>query len=144
MSNHLIPLFILLITSCSQSETTIEAWKAEIVAVEKAFNDMAQAEGLAKAFEHFAAPDGVIKRRKEVLQGKAAIRAYYDKDVRPGETLTWQPTFVDVSNSGDLAYTYGDYTFSYPDTLGNIKESTGIFHTVWKRQTDGNWKFVWD
>jgi len=134
------------LTACDDapSDVEIEKWKAEIVAVEKAFNDMAQQEGLVKAFEHYAAADGVIRRGKKVVKGKAAIAAWYENDVKPNETLTWVPTFVDVSQSGDLAYTYGDYIFTYPDTLGNNKENKGVFHTVWKRQSDGNWRFVWD
>jgi len=140
-----LSLFFIL-NSCTQTanQVDIEKWKSEIVTVEKEFNDMAQAEGLAKAFHFYAAPDGVIRRGKKVIQGKEAIKQRYEKNVKPNETLTWKPTFVDVSSSGDLAYTYGDYIFTSVDTLGNSKESKGIFHTVWKRQEDGNWRFVWD
>ncbi len=143
-----LPAFSLLFlfTACQQPDNngSAEKWKAEIVAVEKAFNDMAQKEGLVKAFEYYAAEDGAIRRGKKVVKGKGAIAAWYKEDVKPNETLSWVPTFVDVSASGDMAYTYGDYIFSYPDTAGVMKENRGIFHTVWKRQTDGTWGFVWD
>lgn len=43
-----------------------------------------------------------------------------------------------------MAFTYGDYVFTSLDTLGNKKENKGILHTVWRRQNDGSWKFVWD
>ncbi len=119
-------------------------WKSEIMEVETAFNNMAQKEGLVKAFEFYAAEDGVIKRGKKVIKGKTGIAAWYKKDVRPKETLTWKPSFVDVSKSGDLGYTYGDFVFTATDSLGNKKQNTGIFHTVWKRQADGSWRFVWD
>ncbi|WP_350290049.1 nuclear transport factor 2 family protein [uncultured Croceitalea sp.] len=122
----------------------MEEWKAEILAVEKEFNDMAQKEGLTKAFEFYAAEDGVIRRKRKVIKGKVAIAQWYKEDVRPNETLTWKPTFVDVSEAGDMAYTYGEFIFKYPDSIGNMKTNTGIFHTVWKRQTNGSWKFVWD
>ena len=122
----------------------MEKWKAEIITVEKEFNDMAQKEGLIKAFEFYAAEDGVIRRKSNVIKGKAAIAQWYKEDVKPNETLTWTPTFVDVSKSGDMAYTYGEFIFNYPDSIGNMKTNTGIFHTVWKRQANGSWKFVWD
>ena len=122
----------------------IKKWKSEIMTVEKEFNDMAQKEGLTKAFEFYAAKDGVIRRKREIIKGKVAIAQWYKEDVKPNETLTWKPTFVDVSKSGDMAYTYGEFIFNYPDSIGNIKTNTGIFHTVWKRQANGNWKFVWD
>jgi len=140
--------FFLLLTfsACKQtmSEADIDLWKAEIVQVEKDFNDMAQEKGLIEAFHYFAAEDGVIKRGKKVVQGKMAIKQWYKNDVQPNETLTWKPTFVDISSSGDLAYTYGDFIFTRIDSTGVEKQNTGIFHTVWKRQKDGTWRFVWD
>ncbi|WP_350290875.1 DUF4440 domain-containing protein [uncultured Croceitalea sp.] len=143
-----ISLFILIFIciGCKQSNNKVEVkkWKAEIAAAEKAFNDMAQKEGLIKAFEFYAAHDGVIRRGKKVVKGKKAIHDWYKEDVKPNESLTWKPTFIDVSQSGDMGYTYGDYIFTYSDSLGNLKKNTGIFHTVWKRQTGGRWKFVWD
>ncbi len=137
-------LYLLIGCKNTPSQTEMEQWKAEVVAVEKEFNDMAQEKGLAEAFAYFAAEDGVIKRNRKIVQGKMAIREWYKKDVRPNESLTWKPTFVAVGNAGDLAYTYGDYVFTAIDSSGVKKESKGIFHTVWKRQTDGRWKFVWD
>jgi len=135
-----------LFVGCGISDTgsEIEKWKAEIEAVENAFNDMAQKEGLVKAFQFYAADDGVIKRKNKIIRGKKAISEWYQQDVKPNETLTWKPTFIDVSKSGDMAYTYGNFIFTYPDTLGNLKENTGVFHTVWKRQATGDWRFVWD
>lgn len=76
--------------------------------------------------------------------GKDSILKYY-KSRNAGEAqLQWSPNFIDVAESGDLGYTYGTYTFTYRDTSGVIRESRGIFHTVWKRQPDGSWRFVWD
>jgi len=43
-----------------------------------------------------------------------------------------------------LAYTYGKYTWQIKDTQGKITKYQGIFHTVWKKQSDGTWKYVWD
>lgn len=139
---------IILILSCnnSTSPAEIEKWKQEIIAIEQEFNDMAQSKGLDKAFEYYAAPDGVLRRRHKIVKGKADILNWYKEDMRPNETLTWKPTFVDVSASGDLAYTYGDFVFTYPhpDSAGIMKENKGIFHTVWKRQDNGEWRYVWD
>ena len=137
---------LLFLTACNSapSEEEIAQWKQEVADAERTFCEMAQKEGITKAFEFYAADDGVIRRRKKIVKGKEAIREWYQKDVQLYDTLRWEPTFIDVSKSGDLAYTYGNFTFTYLDTLGNQKKNTGIFHTVWKRQADGNWRFVWD
>lgn len=132
--------------SCSSRTNKVDTdkWKLEIRQTEKAFNDLAMAKGLPIAFETYAAPEAVIKRRGNLVKGQSSIREWYDGDYRHGDTLVWKPEFIDVSTSGDLGYTYGPFTFTYLDTLGNVKKSTGYFHTVWKRQPDGSWKFVWD
>lgn len=139
-------ILILLFFGCNNPEMqkSPESLKAEIIQVEQDFNAMAQEQGLALAFQYFAAPDGVIKRRNKIIQGKKAIYDWYESDAQPRDTLTWKPTFVDVSKSGDMAYTYGDFLFISYDSIGTRKEGTGIFHTVWKKQPDGNWKYVWD
>jgi ketosteroid isomerase-like protein len=62
----------------------------------------------------------------------------------PGSSLVWKPDYVDVSKSGDLGYTYGTYNYTSLDSLGNEQSSSGVFHTVWKRQEDSSWKFVSD
>jgi len=58
--------------------------------------------------------------------------------------LDWTPDFVDVSESEDMAYSYGGYSFSALSSKGDTINSSGIFHTVWKKQLDGSWKYVWD
>ena len=128
----------------SSNKNDIEKWKFEIMEVEQNFNDLAQKEGLIIAFETYAAQDGIIKRGGRTIKGRAAITEWYRKDSRPNETLTWKPVFVDVSASGDLAYTYGGAVFTSIDSTGKKTERIGEFHTIWKRQADGNWKFVWD
>ncbi len=139
-------LSIALLVSCKTSEPkeSIEKWKAEIIKVEQDFNRLAQEIGLAEAFYTYAAIDGVIRKSGKLVEGKQAIKEWIKNDVRPNETLTWKPTFVEVSSSGDLAYTYGDATFTFIDSLGIKKEKTSVYHTVWKRQEDGTWRFVWD
>jgi len=139
-------LAIIILTGCNTNNhhSNIEKWKVEVENIEKEFCDMAQKDGLVKAFEFFAADDGVLRRKNKILKGKAAIAQWYENDVEPNETLVWKPTYIDVSKSGDLAYTYGDFTFTYPDSLGNMKQNKGIFHTVWKRQENGEWRYVWD
>ena len=120
----------------------IDQWKEEIRQTEKAFADMVAEEGLHKAFVTFAADDAVLLRNDKLFMGKAAIDSLYAGYDSKG--LTWSPEHIEVAASGDLAYTYGYYTNTYTDEDGNEQQSTGVFHSVWKRQKDGSWKYVWD
>lgn len=123
----------------------LETWKQEIRDTEKAFSDMAQKEGVAKAFEAYCAHDVVMMRNNKLVKGKDGLKAYFSKQASSSNfTLSWEPDFVDVSTAGDLGYTYGKYILTYRDSTGAEVQNTGIFHTVWKRQPDQTWKFVWD
>ena len=119
-------------------------WEQEIRSVEKAFNDMAAAEGLQTAFVTFADDSAVMIRRNKVYKGKEAISTYFDGFDFQSVTLKWKPEYVDVSSNGDMAYTYGPFEFISNDSLGAEQRSQGVFHTVWKRQQDGSWKYVYD
>lgn len=83
-------------------------------------------------------------RNDQLVIGKEAIRARFEKLGPQAGTLSWSPDFVDVSASGDLGYTYGKYGFTFADSNGVEQKSEGVFHSVWKRQVDGAWKYVWD
>jgi len=138
----------LLLSACNPvtHQGSIDTWKSEILEAEKNFAEMAKQEGIAKAFLNYAAEDAVLMRNNELVIGKKELMEYFDRQASSGNdvSLTWSPDFVEVSASGDLGYTYGKYIVSYPDSTGSLKENSGVFHTVWKRQEDNTWKFVWD
>jgi ketosteroid isomerase-like protein len=130
----------------NKQENSIEKWKKEIIETELAFAQMAQKEGISKAFLTYAAEDAVLMRNNSLIIGMESIRENFNnqKAELGSVSLTWKPDFVDVSSSGDLGYTYGKYGCTIIESAGIENIDTGIFHTVWKRQPDGKWKFVWD
>lgn len=139
----LIPV-ILLFSGCGPSKSKEEI-KKEIFQAEKAFEKMTSEKGIAEAFYYFADKDAVIKRENDTLiKGSENIKIYYEKKALKDAVVNWTPDFIDISESGDLGYTYGKYTWKIKDTVGNIVEYKGVFHTVWKRQKDNSWKYVWD
>ncbi len=133
-----------LLSSCS-GPADPEALKKEVFAAEKAFEAMAAEKGIAEAFAWFAAEDAVIKRGNDsIISGKEGIRNYYSLANLTRATVSWTPDHIDVSDDGTLAWTYGKFVWKVVRSEGDTAVSRGIFHTVWKRQSDGNWKYVWD
>ena len=140
-------IIVIISTSCTNAKKrNVSNSKREIIETERKFAQMAQDEGIQKAFLHFAADDVVLLREDRLIKGKDSLVIYYKnmKSPSPNTSLTWKPDFVEVSSSGDLGYTFGKYVYSVIDSTGKKQTSIGVFHTVWKRQSDGNWKFVWD
>lgn len=121
----------------------IEKWKQEILETENEFSKMAEEKGIRDAFVHFANDEAVLLRNNKLIKGKNSLYNFYN-NLNPNQKLKWKPDFVDVALSGELGYTYGKYTLSSTDLEGKTITSEGIFHTVWKKQPDGNWRFVWD
>lgn len=127
-------------------QESVELWKSEIMETEKAFAQMAKEKTIAEAFIHFAADDAVLMRNNSLINRKKEIIQHFTQDQSSADkiNLEWTPDFVDVAASGDLGYTYGKYIYTKTDTIGKTSRMEGIFHTVWKRQPDGQWRFVWD
>jgi ketosteroid isomerase-like protein len=122
-----------------------ELIKAEIYKTEKAFEKMAAEKGTTEAFYEYTDSLAVINRGNDsLIYGKDNIRHFYSTKNNPNATVNWTPDFIEVSSDGTLGYTYGKYVWKLKQADGSIKESRGIFHTVWKRQKDGSWKYVWD
>ena len=105
---------------------------------------MAKERGLSEAFAFFADSAASLNRGSYVIHGKDSIRLFYLANRYHGVRLEWKPDFVEVSSSADLGYTYGKFLYSTKDSTGKEIRSNGIFHTVWKKQANGEWRFVWD
>ena len=131
---------LLILLSCSPKLADISSQSSkELIHIDKLMSDMAVKEGFNKALLLYA-DNQVIKPQegKKSIIGKQSLEAAWNNN--PGiRTLSWEPYKAETSRSGDLGYTVGHWTLV-------LKDSTlyGDYYTIWKRQSDGNWKFVLD
>jgi len=138
---------LLIFSSCGNnlSEPEKASVKEEVRAAEQAFNNLVESKGIEIGFYEFAAENADIKRGNDsIISGKEGIKNFYSKPVYKNAKVSWSPDFIDVSDDGTLAYTYGKYEWQVTDSAGTVSISKGVFHTVWKKQADGSWKYVWD
>jgi ketosteroid isomerase-like protein len=113
-----------------------------MVDAERAFARMSEEQGIRPSFMAFIAEDGILFRPTAV-KGKQWMMAHPlpASDKRP--LLSWQPTFADMSRAGDMGYTTGPW--EYKDDINDAKPvAFGNFLTVWRKQSDGSWKFAID
>jgi ketosteroid isomerase-like protein len=143
---YLILIIGLSLLSCQngRDEDLINKCKTEILETEKAFVNLVKEKGIKVAFLMYASENAVLNRGNKLIKGKKAIEEYYENYKYPLARLEWEPDFIDVSDSGDLGYSYGQYKFEATDVSGKVIKDTGTFHTVWKRQSNGEWRYVWD
>ena len=141
-----ILLLAIIWASCQNSAVDTEKLKREIAKAEADFENLCKKESIAYGFWFFADSMAVIKRANDsLIIGKAAIKHYYESDpLYSKASVAWTPDFIEVAASGDMAYTYGKYVWTSVDSFNKKVEYRGVFHTVWKRQATGEWKYVWD
>ncbi|RYY15598.1 MAG: nuclear transport factor 2 family protein [Chitinophagaceae bacterium] len=145
----LIPIAFLLAKCSTKDKDDLSDLKArsitEIQNAERSFQVMTVEKGIHEAFRFYADSNAVMKRENDTLvRGREGIRNYYSQASYAGASVNWLPDFTDASAGGDFGYTYGRYTWRIRDSAGKVMEKNGVFHTVWKKQADGNWKYVWD
>ena len=94
---------------------------------------------MRKAFVQYIDSNGVLLRPGHYpIVGKEALE-YLKQAVDSSFTLTWEPQEAIVAESGELGYTYGLYNFTDKDT-----SFQGTYVSIWRKQADGNWKYVLD
>lgn len=109
---------------------------APVVAAERAFAADFPALGLAGSFTRWSTPDAVILTGGEARTVTAVFEGA-PRTRQPGEPLIeWWPTFAGVARSGDMGFTTGPAM--------RDQEGYGHYFTVWVRQPDGQWRWVYD
>lgn len=92
-----------------------------------------------KKFATFIADDAVFfGGDNQAFRGKAAVveswKGFYEK---PDAPFSWRSESVEVLDSGKLAHSSGP--------VFNPKgERVGSFNSIWRRESDGSWKVVFD
>jgi uncharacterized protein (TIGR02246 family) len=123
---------------------TVTARVKELRALEAAMMAAAAEKG-ADGYMSFYAEDAVeLGNGSLALLGKESIGKTMTFLNDKNNRLTWSPVHVDVSESGDLGYTFGNYEFRSIGKDGNPSVEHGKYTTIWKKQRDGRWKVVLD
>ena len=145
MIKNLRPLLfsiILILAACdTPTQVTVEKGTntQDIIDADKAFSDMSRQLGMKKAFLQYISKEGVMLRPGYMpIIGADAID-YLSQVNDTAYKISWVPTHGEIANSGELGYTYGVYTLATADTT--LK---GTYVNIWKKQADGEWKFVLD
>jgi ketosteroid isomerase-like protein len=144
MKNLLLLVAFVFATSHLSAASDKAGLKKELAGMEDAFCAMAKEKGLLVAFTHFAAPDvSFLDVDPRKWRGYEAVRERMGPD-QPGVSVTWSAYFTDISDDGSLGYNYGRYEWRSPGADGKESVHNGWFLTIWKRQPDGQWRYVMD
>lgn len=138
-----LPL-LLLLASCGEKSKNRDAGasaaaKYELMDADKAFSSLSRLKGMKTAFIEYIDSNGVLLMPGLLpLEGANAIDFLISHDDHD-YTFSWKPRGAALSAGGDMGYTYGMYAQQMKDSDSAL---VGTYVTVWKKQQDGNWKFV--
>jgi len=80
-----------------------------------------------------------------VLAGKDAIREYGTRaSAIPGFKISWEPESAHISDGGDMAYLLERNVIELSGENGEKIVAHGKVVTVWRKDTNGQWKNVVD
>jgi len=130
--------------ACAPAPPDVAIFEAEVRQAEIDF-DRAVADGDIDRFADLVAEDAVFFGRTKI-EGREAVVAAWQPflDSDSGLSLRWSPTEVEVSSSGDLGVSRGDYRLTQIAEDGSVSAGVGTFVTVWKRSDDGQWRAILD
>jgi ketosteroid isomerase-like protein len=117
----------------------VKSETAALLAREREFSSASASRGAQKAFDSYASNEvRVFRNDKLPFVGTMALAALPASST----VWTWEPAFGDVSQAGDLGYSYGTYWLRSHDATPKTLE-TGNYYRIWKKQGK-TWKVVAD
>ncbi len=115
--------------------------KIKMLDADRAFSKLSLEKGMKNAFLEYIDSNGVLLRPGQYpLVGANAID-FLSQLSDSSYTLQWEPKGGAIAQSGELGYTYGLYVLK---PGGKDTTFYGTYVSIWKKQTDGSWKFVLD
>lgn len=132
MRNFIALCTLSFVVACASAPAQPPVTPAPVIAAERAFAARGHEIGWVAAFREYTAPDGMVGDFENAPQSLAATP---DEGAR---NLFWWPAYAGIARSGDLGFTTG------PFSADEARTPRGQYFTVWRRQPDGSWKWIWD
>lgn len=137
---------VLFLSTCGQQgpPDTRSADESAIRDLDAQWSKTAETKDLDGIVSYYSDDASVLPPNAPIATGEQPIRDAWASLLAQGASVSWQSSKVEVSRSGDLAYTTGSYHSSMKDSLGKLVTDHGKYVEVWKKLADGKWKTVVD
>jgi sulfatase modifying factor 1 len=126
------------------SFSRVQAKGDSLLNADRALSARSRAVGFITAYTAAMAPDArKLDAGVPTAIGHDAIVAVmsrYPADLQ----LDWNPEEAVVASNGDLGYTWGHFVASAHDDKGDLTSQFGRYLDVWRRGSDGLWRWIAD
>ncbi|MBK8467442.1 MAG: hypothetical protein IPL32_16620 [Chloracidobacterium sp.] len=120
------------------SSLTAQTDLQEMVDAEHAFAQLAADKDTRTAFLANMTSDAVV-----FVPEQTNAKSFWEAKTPNQSLLSWAPNFADITSSGILGYTTGNWEFRAKGK-DDTPSAFGEFITLWLRQPDGKYKWVVD
>lgn len=152
ISSLIIMLSFLLLSVANAQNKTVKKQKSPIskamqklLDTDNEFCKMSLTAGMKAAFINYADVE-VIKmdQNKYPVFGLEDLKESMKNDKENPLHLIWVPVKAEVAKSNDLGYTFGNWQLLTKTQAGKDTCYYGNYVTIWKKQSNGKWKYVLD
>jgi ketosteroid isomerase-like protein len=101
----------------------------------------AENKDVAKFVSFYSETGSVMPFNTPIATGRAKVQEVWTQLMaKPGFSLRFVPTQVEVAKSKDMAYDIGTFELKLNDAQGALMTIPGKYVVVWKKQKEGGWK----
>jgi ketosteroid isomerase-like protein len=158
----ILPVVCLLASGCNQGSKGVlnkdglnsdslltisikDSLKVALMNVDKKWSDLSQKKGFYRSRLDFLTENSIdIPENKMPVEGKKNIIEYVLTHKDTTVDVMWTPLRAEVAASGEIGYTYGGWTMKYKTKANTDTTAFGSYITIWHKQPDGSWKYIFD
>jgi len=116
-----------------------------IRALDSEWSQAAQSKDVDKLVSYYSDDASAFPFNAPIATGKEQIRQLWSALMaKPGFSLSFAPTKIDVAKSNDLAYEAGTFELKMNDAQNNPTTTNGKYVVCWKKPAKGDWKVQFD
>ena len=113
----------------------------EIRGLDEDWSRAAETKDAVKFVSFYSETGSAMPFNAPIATGRAKIQELWTSLMaKPGFSLHFAPTHIEVANSKDMAYDIGTFELKLNDAQGASMTLPGKYVVVWKKQKNGEWK----
>ena len=141
--NPVLLLPLVLFTLLAKGQSNYTKLENELIKADKAWSHAAKTNDMEKLWSYWEEDGIILMSANMTIKGMDQIREFTTKArTDPNFEISWEVQGVEVSEEGDMGYTFGVGKVQRTSDTGKPISSTKPYLAVWKKQSDGSWKCV--
>jgi len=144
---HMVLALALAALGCAEEpEVDLAAEEATLRQIDQEWVEVAAAnEDFERIVSYWSEDAVVVPPGQPPVVGRVALMEMVTSLAEiPGFAVSWESDHVEVSPDGRMAYMTGTNAFTLPDATGQLVTTRGRAVTVWRKNSAGEWKCVYD